>query len=456
MLKKVQGYITKYDLIRPGETVVVGVSGGPDSVVLLHILNQLKERSDLKIHAAHINHGLRPEADSEEQFVKELCADWDVPLAAVKLDIGSLAKTYRKSVEEVGREERYLFMEELRQSIGADKIATAHHRRDQAETVLMHLIQGAGALGLQGMLPRRDRIIRPLLGISREEIIKYIEDKNLPYRIDSSNFDKNYLRNRIRLELLPMLEQSFNPRIEDSLCRLAEVIGEENRYWEDLIATAWDNTVGTDMDGNLKADVNKLRQMPYALRSRFIHKMLGEAGGERVSGADVERVSDLVERRGPGKKVRVSGGLWVSRTHDAIKLGWEKPGTNAEGFCYEIDIPGKLSIPELGIDVITHLLPGIPDPDNKKVCFDWDALDKPLFIRSRRPGDRFRLDGPGGVRKLKDYLIDAKIPVEERDQLGILASAGRVYWIIGDRKSVEGKITSETSNIVAIDVQKSR
>ncbi|MGE5422797.1 MAG: tRNA lysidine(34) synthetase TilS, partial [Ignavibacteriales bacterium] len=197
-------------------------------------------------------------------------------------------------------------------------------------------------------------------------------------------------------------------------------------------------------------------QMPYAFRSRFIHKMLGEAGGERVSGADVERVSDLVERRGPGKKVRVSGGLWVSRTHDAIKLGWEKPGTNAEGFCYEIDIPGKLSIPELGIDVITHLLPGIPAPNNKTVCFDWDALDKPLFIRSRRPGDRFRPDGTGRVGKLKDYLIDAKIPVEERDQLGILASAGRVYWIIGGRRSAEGKITSETSNVVAIDVQRSR
>lgn len=167
MQQQVWEYITKYDLIRSGEYIVVAVSGGPDSVALLHIMNSLARRNGFKIHAAHVNHGLREEADQDEQFVTDLCLDWDIALTTTKTDVGLLAKTEKKSVEEAGREERYRFMEDLCRQIGADKIATAHHRRDQAETVLMHLIQGTGAQGLQGMLPRRDMIIRPLLALKR-------------------------------------------------------------------------------------------------------------------------------------------------------------------------------------------------------------------------------------------------------------------------------------------------
>lgn len=456
MQKQVWEYITKYDLIRSGEYIVVAVSGGPDSVALLHIMNSLARRNGFKIHAAHLNHGLRDEAGSDEQFVIDLCREWGIDITSHKIDVGMLAKSKKKSVEEAGREERYRFMQNLCGQIGADKIATAHHRRDQAETVLMHLLQGTGAQGLQGMLPRRDMIIRPLLALKQEDITTYINDNNLPFRIDSTNFDKNYLRNRIRWQLLPLLESDFNPRIEDSLCRLAEVMGEENQHWENEINTKWEQIVDRNEDGQLTAQINELRMLPTALRRRFLHTLLNYAGANRVSGADVDRTGDLILRKGSGKKIRVSGGLWVSRSYDLLRLGWVKPGTDQEEFCYHVEVPGQTTIPELGIEIRTRLVQNKASGNRDVAYFDWDAMEKPLFIRSRRPGDRFMPEGLQGTKKLKDYLIDAKIPVEDRNKMGILASAQQIYWLIGYRKTDAGKVESNTARILEIKVQKAR
>ena len=216
-LQRVSEYINRHQLIASGELVVVGVSGGPDSVALLHMLLQLRESLGFRIHAAHVHHGLRSEADLDQDLVEAICRDWQVPYSLHRVDVAAMARKEKMSVEEAGREARYRFLEDTRQQLGGHKVATAHHRGDQAETVLLHLIQGTGALGLQGILPLRDRIIRPLLDVTQSEIMEYLQTNDLPYRIDCSNFDNNYLRNRIRWELLPFLEESFNPAMVDVL-----------------------------------------------------------------------------------------------------------------------------------------------------------------------------------------------------------------------------------------------
>lgn len=450
-LQRVSEYIVRHQLVVSGDLVVVGVSGGPDSVALLHILLQLQEPLGFQVHAAHLHHGLRSEADQDQDLVEAICRDWQVPYFLHRVDVAGIARTKKMSVEEAGREARYSYLEDLRRQLGGHKVATAHHRGDQAETVLLHLIQGTGARGLQGILPRRDRIIRPLLDVTRTEIMEYLQTYALPYRIDCSNFDNNYLRNRIRWELLPFLEENFNPAMVDTLCRLAAVMREENYYWDEQVRKAIDEVVTGGEGAKLVAPAGSIEQMPLAMRRRFVHQLLRQAGSRWVTWDDVDRVIDLLSRPGSDRRVPVSGGQWVRKSYDRLEFGIEE--TTMPGFCYQLEVPGQTEIKELGILVTARLLaeepPTIP---GKTAVFDWESLIKPLFVRSRRPGDRFWPLGSGGSKKLKKYLIDKKVPVVERDRIGILAAGDEIYWVIGHRQDERGRVTSNTRKFLEVRV----
>ncbi|NLW43725.1 MAG: tRNA lysidine(34) synthetase TilS [Syntrophomonadaceae bacterium] len=448
-LKRVREYIADHRLIAAGDLVVAGVSGGPDSVALLHMLLQLQEALGFRVHAAHLHHGLRDEADRDQELVESVCREWGVPLSWRRVDVARMAGEKKMSVEEAGREVRYRFLEDVRREIGGHKIATAHHRGDQAETILLHLIQGTGATGLQGILPLRDRIIRPLLDLSKTEIMDYLEYHRLPYRIDSSNFDNNYLRNRIRLELLPFLEQRFNPGMVDVLCRLAAVMREENRYWDELVAEVMHEVVQEGEEGPLTVRADRLQPMPLALKRRLIYRILQQAGGRRVSWDDVERVIDLLSQPESGRRVPVSGGRWVRRSYEVLEFGIEESAP--VDFCYELPVPGRIEIKEIGLLVSARLLSEPPAAAADEVAvFDWEALKKPLFIRSRRPGDTFRPLGLGGSQKLKKYLIDKKIPRQQRERIAILAADDEIYWVIGHRQDERGKVGPGTRKILEV------
>ncbi len=448
-LQKVREYIVRHRLIADGDLVVVGVSGGPDSVALLHMLLQLREDLGFQVHAAHLHHGLRSEADRDQSLVESICREWQVPLSLRRVDVARMAAEEKMSVEEAGREVRYRFLEDVRREIKGHKIATAHHRGDQAETVLLHLIQGTGARGLQGIVPKRDRIIRPLLDIAKSEIIDYLEYHRLPYRIDSSNFDNNYLRNRIRWELLPLLEQRFNPGMVDVLCRLAAVMREENRYWDELVGEAMDEVVQEGEEVPLTVGVERLQALPLALKRRLIYQILRRAGSRRVSWDDVERVVGLLSQPESGHRVPVSGGLWVRKSYDVLEFGIEE--TAPVDFCYELEVPGQIEIKEIGLLVSARLLSEAPKVMTAETAvFDWEALKKPLFIRSRRPGDTFRPLGLGGSQKLKKYLIDKKIPRSQRERIGILAADDEIYWVIGHRQDERGRVTRDTRKFLEI------
>ena len=448
-LQRVREYIIHHRLVGDGDLVVVGVSGGPDSVALLHMLLQLREALGCRVHAAHLHHGLRAEADRDQKLVESICREWGVPLSWRRVDVARMAGEEKMSVEEAGREIRYRFLEDVRRDTGGHKIATAHHRGDQAETILLHLIQGTGASGLQGILPRRDRIIRPLLDLTKTEIVDYLEYHRLPYRIDSSNFDNNYLRNRIRWELLPLLEQRFNPGMVDVLCRLAEVMREENHYWDELVREAMEEVVQEGEEFPLTVRVDRLQPMPLGLKRRVIYQILRRAGGRRVSWDDVERVIGLLSQRESGRRVPVSGGRWVRKSYDVLEFDVEEKAP--VDFCYELEVPGRTEIKEIGLLLLARLLSAAPTvAAGEAAVFDWEALKKPLIIRSRRPGDTFRPLGLGGSQKLKKYLIDKKIPRSQRDRIAILAADDEIYWVIGHRQDERGRVTPDTRKFLEI------
>ncbi|NLV16806.1 MAG: tRNA lysidine(34) synthetase TilS [Syntrophomonadaceae bacterium] len=452
--KEVTNFIKEHNLIAPGEMVVAGVSGGPDSVALLHILLELRCELDFAVGAAHLHHGLRAEADLDQRLVEDLCREWQVPLQVKWVDVARKAAEEKKSLEDAGRDARYSFLEEVRKQWGAHKIATAHHRGDQAETVLMHLIQGTGAQGLQGILPRWGAIIRPLLELSQDQIKDYLQNQDLPYRIDSSNFDKTYLRNRIRWELIPLLEEKFNPAITDSLCQLAAVMKEENEYWDQRVGEAWERTVTVTEPGGpaLKAKIDEILVLPLALQRRLIHYMLRTAGCGRGSRHDVQRILDLMRGEGSNRRVPVSGGMWVRKSYNYLEFGIDAhSGTD---YCYLLEVPGTVEVSETGWSFAARLLKDKSALSPEATYLDWENLQKPLYIRSRQPGDRFRPLGMKGSKKLKDYFIDARIPWAERNWTPIVASDDEIYWIVGHRLDERARVTDDTRCLLEINVTK--
>ncbi|NLB17320.1 MAG: tRNA lysidine(34) synthetase TilS, partial [Syntrophomonadaceae bacterium] len=327
---------------------------------------------------------------------------------------------------------------------------------DQAETVLMHLIQGTGAQGLQGIIPQWGSIIRPLLALSQEEIKGYLYNQSLPYRIDSSNFDKTYLRNRIRWELIPLLEEKFNPAIIDSLCQLAAVMKEENEYWDQQVKAAWRKiVVAPEPEGTtLKAKIEEILILPLALQRRLIHCMLRIAGCQRGSRHDVQRILDLMRGEGSNRRVPVSGGIWVGKSYDILEFGID--AHSRTDYCYPLEVPGVVEVVETGWSFTTRLLRDKLDASPESIYLDWERLQKPLYIRSRRPGDRFRPLGMSGSKKLKDFFIDAKVPLAERDKVPILASDNEIYWIVGHRLDERARVTDSTRWLLEINVTNNR
>ncbi|MGE5398489.1 MAG: tRNA lysidine(34) synthetase TilS [Chitinophagales bacterium] len=449
MLNKVWQFMVHNEMILPGESVVVGVSGGPDSVALLHFLLQLKKQGNYEVFAAHLNHGLREEALLDQELVEGLCRKWDVPFRMDKSNIKEIARTSGQSIEQVGREVRYRFLHQTAEEFGAVKIAVAHHRQDQAETLLMRLIQGTGPRGLQAMLPRRSQIIRPFLCLDRNEIDKYLKENHIDYRIDSSNFDKNYLRNRIRLDLLPLLEERFNPRIVDGLCRLADLAAEENLYWESEIEKVI-NQVANSNSSTVNVNIDKLKSLHPVLGYRLIQKVLYKSGAERLSHNDLDRVMKLTGTAASGRRVKVSGGLLVTRSFNNLEIG--QPRTQPD-FCYQLQIPGEVYVAEMSAVIKTRIVKEIQTPGKNIVYLDWDQVQKPLYIRSRRTGDHLNPVGMTGSKKVKDILIEARVPASQRGGIGILASDSEIYWVVGIKLDGHALVTSRTTESLEVSVR---
>lgn len=451
IIQRVRNTISRYRLIESGDRIVVAVSGGPDSVCLLDILFFLREDFRTELMVAHFDHGLRPNEDeAETRFVESLATTLSLPFETRK---GNL-DTGEGSLEERARNERYRFLEEVRERYSAQKIALGHQRNDQAETVLMRLLRGSGTGGLSGIPPVRSSktVVRPILDLTRFEIESYLRERGIPHRIDSSNLDESFLRNRIRLQLLPYLE-NYQPRVVDTLAQTADILRADHDYLE-AVSEKWLETMGL-AGKDVEVDVKALCALHEAVRKRVIRLCLRRAGGD-LHGVGQQHV-DAVDRLASGTRsqgeTRLPKGLVVRRTYD--RLLFFKPGSGEiSDYLHVLKGPGRFVIEDPRCTVlieewhgsfaaVKHTSPWIG-------YFDADRVSYPLVLRNFRPGDRFIPLGMNGHKKVKDFFVDLKIPLPVRKRIPLLVQGEQILWVCGMRIDDRVKVSRDSEKIVKV------
>jgi tRNA(Ile)-lysidine synthase len=421
-------------LLAPGDAVLVAVSGGADSVALLHLLHSLPPDFPLALHAAHLDHAIRPQSAADAAFVRRLCDTLGIPLVVGRIDVPALSCERRLGLEEAGREARREFLRTGARRLGCACIALAHHRDDQAETVLHRLLRGSAAPGLSGMRLRSGPFIRPLLGFTARQLRDYLAAHGLPHVEDASNRDPAFTRNRLRHEVMPHLAE-LNPRIGEHLARLGSRLALEETYWEEEEQRALDR-LGRGGEGELRLDRDGLLALHPALRLRVLRRALAAVRGDlrRLEAAHLEAVEGLLHAAAPQGETHLPGG-WAGRRYGQLWLRRAAPAAVPPPVVV-IAGPGVYPLP--GGGVLRVELAEAPRGEGKgEVEFDAAQVAFPLELRTFRPGDRFRPSGMAGRRKLKEYFIDAKIEREERQLLPLVADA-EVLWLVG-RRRCEGR-----------------
>lgn len=449
MYQNVVGYIQDQHMIKPGDKIVAGVSGGADSMALLHILHRYCTENGGEVVAAHLNHGLREEAIQDEELVKETCSHWGIACYTRRVDVADIAARTKKSWEEAGRDCRYQYFQELASQVGADRIATAHHQNDQAESVLLHLLRGSGIRGLQGIKPVNGRLIRPLLCATRKDIEQYVQENQLPFCQDLSNDDPAFTRNRIRLQLIPYLQEAFNPRIVEALNRLAVIAQEENAALDEIADQKWP-LISRSLENELQLDINLLVQEPAALQNRLILRALQGVSGQRDwAQEDLLRVRSLLDKPGSNFVLEWGSTIQVGKVYDTLVFTTEF--LESPPFCYPVTIPGQVYVRELAANFsFTVLSASEWQPAPGHIGLDLDRIKSPLFLRSRQEGDRLRLRGLQGHKSLKKYFMEQKIPSRQRNRIPLLAAGEEIYAVWGLLVAEPAAITDSTARILVI------
>ncbi len=451
-LQQLHRFISQHAMIETGETVLVAVSGGADSLALLYGLHALRAKLECHLHVAHLNHNLRPDADADAEFVRQHAARLDVPFSLAQVELPVLS-------EAAGRAARYQFYEEVAARSGATKVALGHHRDDIAETVLMHLLRGSGTTGLKGILPvREERFIRPLAGFTRQEIEAFLASMNIEPRHDATNTDTRYLRNRIRHELLPLLERDYNPNVKIGLNRTAEVLGAESEYLDAMAREAFEKcrVRQHEDEDSMRLDRALFRRYPLALQRRMLRYCVFEMQGHITDFyfQHCQAILDVIQGDAPNAVLALPNGLQFRRAYQCLIFERERVETG--NFAYPLAVPGNTSVRALNAEIASRVV-GVdaddvpPLPDGKlAAAFDWDTIRLPLTVRNRRPGDRFQPYGMQGTKKLKDFFIDAKVPRFERDRVPLLVSGDELVWVIGYTTSEQTQLHAHTRRYLLV------
>lgn len=469
MLDRVRKTIENHSLLNRGDHLLVAVSGGADSVALLRILVRLADEYRLRLTSAHLNHGLRgAESDRDEGFVRDLSAEMGIDSICKAVDIASLSRDKGRSVEDIGREERYRFFGEAAEKCGAGKIATGHHRDDQAETVLMHLLRGSGPEGLRGILPiRSGRLIRPLIDVGRDQILEFLRQDGCLYTTDSSNASPVFLRNRIRVGLIPELKAKYNPRLVEGLCHTAGIIRREDDYLQSVVHRIVGGWGIASNPAEAIVPIAAFRELHEALQGRII-KLLLEAyapSGNGIAYRHIEAVLGLAGKPdGRLRSLNLPFGIRVEREGKCLRIQKEnkrKPrGREDETFPpifeYSVEIPATIRLEEIDRTIRLELT-GAPTiremkDEPRKAFMDYELMSPPLILRNAEPGDRIDLFGTGGSKKLKKYFIDRKIPRTLRRQIPLLVDSSSVLWIAGERISERVRVTAGTKMVLKAEM----
>jgi tRNA(Ile)-lysidine synthase len=475
LLVRVRCASGRYGLLPPGETIVVGVSGGPDSLALLHLLRRLAPELGLGLHVAHLNHGLRGAAAEEDaRFVAGLAERWGLPHSVGRADVRSLAGGL--SLEEAARTARYRFLAEMAGAVQASHIAVGHNADDQAETVLMHLLRGSGVAGLRGMLPRtaladyrlgmssgaRLWLVRPLLGVPRCDVERYCAEQGLEPRFDRSNEDRTFYRNRLRHELLPLLE-GYNPAIRQVLAHTAEVLAGDDEILRDCLDAAWTEIAQPAGPGEVLLDRTAWRALSLGLQRATLREAIHHLrrGLRDINWVHVERAVWLAREGATGQSATLAGGLALQIGYRSLRIGTESRssgGAEGEGLGgaeshgeggsapwvsgeLPLDAPGETVLPDgwrvivqsRGVDGAETSAAG-GNEDRWEAWLDAQAIGARLVLRPRRAGDRFQPQGMGGHSvKLNEFMINQKVPRAARASWPLLEGRDGLAWVCGLR-----------------------
>jgi tRNA(Ile)-lysidine synthase len=475
--KQVAGVIREYNLFSAKDRILIGVSGGPDSVALLSLIYNTSRTNPpySEIFIAHLNHSIRGrESDEDEQFVNALAEKYEVSLIAEKRDIIEIARERKISQEEAARDERYRFFESAAEKAGANVIAVGHNADDNAETVLHRIIRGTGITGVSGIRPKRKLtpistiiLVRPLLFTWRKDITAYLEEENLSYRVDSTNIEKDKLRNRIRMELIPHLEENYNAKIKKSLAMLGETALQNSDYLEAKAKALFEDVL-INREVSLEAavlDINKLIESPQILQQMIIKEaivrldiplkklsnknykdILNTLNSKKTSAINV--VKEYLNVRREGNELHLSKNRYCAEETPVISET-------------EIKVPGVTELVDMNCRVRTEIIEKKNDfleefkqnKTNYEEAVDFDKISMPLTVRTRKSGDRFQPFGSSGLKKIKDFFIDNKVPVMERDTVPIVTMNGEPIWIVGFRIDDRIRVSEETINLLVMKLE---
>ena len=443
-------------MTHPGEKIVVGVSGGPDSLALLYVLFHLQDELDFTLHVAHLDHKFRgAESAADADFVKEQSRKLSIAFTIETIGVPNIIRLNKLSSEDGARQVRYQFYDRVAKKVGAAKVALGHNADDQAETMLMRLFRGSGSQGLSGIPKMRDgKYIRPLLSSSREEIEKFLSDLGLSPRQDSSNQKPIYLRNKIRLELLPLLEAEYNPNIKNVLCRTAEILRSESELLDRIAEETLSACLITCNPSIVEISIDNFQEQHLAIQRRILRFCITNVAGDicDVHFERIESILALISNNKPNCTLILPNNVEVIKSYDELIIRQTKLDDEFSAFEYELNVPGITELPELKSIIVTKLNENcIVESQNQfQEVFDFEKVKQPLWVRNRRSGDRFHPLGMSGEKKLKNFFIDAKVPKNLRDQIPILVSGDEIIWIVGYRMSDRFKITNSTRQKLAV------
>lgn len=458
MLDKVIEYIKENEIIKQGDKILVALSGGPDSVCLLHILHRLKEPFNLKLGAIHINHMLRgEEADNDEKYIIKLCDELGINHYVKRIDIEYVARDTNVSLEVAGRNERYKAFEEIKEKYEYNKIAVAHNANDQAETVLMRIMRGTGLEGLTGIKAKRaDGIIRPILCLNREEIEEYCEKNNLNPRIDASNYERIYSRNKVRLDILPYMKENFNKDIIDTLNRMTLLLQKDNEFIEEYSNKCY-NIYCENYGEKIKVSKNLFEKEMDSIITRVLIRVFKEISNS-YQNFEMKHIYEVVNlaKKSTGKKLNLTNKIICENLYgDIIFSKEDKPKEKIEDNEVKInkdDIFNKVIFDDYTIrfEVVENKNKVEFSKNNLIKLFDYDNIEKEIIIRYRKDGDKITPLGMNGSKKLKDIFIDLKIPREKRDTIPIVCFDDNISWVVGYKTSQLFKVTKNTNKILKI------
>lgn len=452
LITKVKATIEKHSMFSFGETVLVGLSGGADSVCLLTVLNKLGLEFEIKLHAIYIDHGLRPaEIPEEIAFCQKLCEGLTVPFITKAVDVKAFTKELGINKQEAARELRYRAFNEALFALGGGRIALGHTADDQIETFLMRLLRGSGPKGLSGIPPARQNIIRPLIETERTDIEAFLDELRVNYITDSSNLKDDYLRNKLRHIFVPELKK-INPSLSMTTARTMEILREEERYFELIVTKTLMRLISRKTDSRIELFLSPIETMERVILRRVLRRALDETRGLRgLEFIHIEDIIGLIKQGRPGDRLNLPKGLRVIKDYALLIITSEQPQRLTT---LTLDIPGEASLKEIRSVLKASVEEAMCNhgDNHTMVMLDADKTGDSLVIRAREEGDFFYPLGFGKRKKLQDYFVDEKITRERRDTIPVVLSGNEIVWLAGLRGDERFKVTKETKRFLKLEL----